>query len=624
MLSQALSNLFRQRNLSDESTRSRERPEGLREELGEWQIFFIAISTVIGVTVFYSDGKALQVAGPGGALLAFAAVGVVAICVMECVSELIQMFPTPNAIVEFIRIFVDEDLAWVIGIGYWFTYAAIFSTQIIAAANFSEYWHFSAVYQTGALYIFAAAAMLAINYAGILTFGWIETIGGLLKIIIVVGGGIAMYVIHARSDTGSKFIKDGFRNNHAFASNTVVAFCYVVPIIAYGFLGVESVTVIAYEARDLKSIRLSSQYIAYVCLALYLFCAIGEFINVEWTNTLLPLKYVNPNMKEAARHEHDTDINSSAIIVIAAFEAGQKKIAGVLNGCIMFSALSAANSSLYVASRVLYGMTRDMNPRSPLAPLKGLGRVWNKTGVPVRALWVSFGAFVWLPFLRWKGGIAVSDLFEIFSVSASVSCLLAWAALCVAFLRYWIWFRIHKEYIRQRYAKFYRMGSVTSTFTFLEAIQPVPAVIGLVGSLVIVFVFTSATWWDTPRDFRKVATAYGAPIVMSILFLISKAISRRPYVKLSTRRADLQRAIETLRAPKEERKQRQRLASQIHGGIERSEEGAFEPSLNNQQEEIVMLSRPANLTTNTSSREGGSGSSIKRPVGGADVPVDRD
>lgn len=74
---------------------------------------------MIGVTVFYSDGKALQVAGPGGALLAFAAVGVVAICVMECVSELIQMFPTPNAIVEFIRIFVDEDLAWVIGIGYW-------------------------------------------------------------------------------------------------------------------------------------------------------------------------------------------------------------------------------------------------------------------------------------------------------------------------------------------------------------------------------------------------------------------------------------------------------------------------------------------------------------------------
>lgn len=77
------------------------------------------MSTVVGVTIFYSDGIALEVAGPAGALLAFIVVGILAICVMDCVSELIQMFPTPNAIVEFVRIFVDEDLSWVIGIGYW-------------------------------------------------------------------------------------------------------------------------------------------------------------------------------------------------------------------------------------------------------------------------------------------------------------------------------------------------------------------------------------------------------------------------------------------------------------------------------------------------------------------------
>ena len=69
--------------------------------------------------IFFSDGEALEVAGPSGALLAFAVVGLIAICVMECVSELIQMFPTPNAIVEFVRVFVDEDLAWVVGVAYW-------------------------------------------------------------------------------------------------------------------------------------------------------------------------------------------------------------------------------------------------------------------------------------------------------------------------------------------------------------------------------------------------------------------------------------------------------------------------------------------------------------------------
>jgi amino acid transporter len=83
------------------------------------KIQMIAISSVIGVTIFYGDGEALEVAGPSGAFLAFGIVGFVAICVMEGISEMIQMFPTPNALMEFVRAFVDPDLAWVVGVAYW-------------------------------------------------------------------------------------------------------------------------------------------------------------------------------------------------------------------------------------------------------------------------------------------------------------------------------------------------------------------------------------------------------------------------------------------------------------------------------------------------------------------------
>lgn len=170
-------------------------------------------------------------------------------------------------------------------------------------------------------------------------------------------------------------------------------------------------TVIAYEAKDLRSIRLSSKYIAWVALGLYLFCAIGEFINVEWTNPALFPKYLSrPTSHAAEPHRRDTEVSSTAIIVVAAFQAGKKRLAGLLNGCMIFSALSAANTSLYISSRVLYGMTRDINPQSRLAVFSGLSRVWHKTGVPVRALWLSFISFVWLPFLRWKGGISVTDV----------------------------------------------------------------------------------------------------------------------------------------------------------------------------------------------------------------------
>lgn len=79
----------------------------------------ITASAVIGITIFYSDGEALEIAGPGGTLLAYVVISIVAICVLEGVSEMIQIFPAPNAIMEYIRAFVDPDLAWVMGVAYW-------------------------------------------------------------------------------------------------------------------------------------------------------------------------------------------------------------------------------------------------------------------------------------------------------------------------------------------------------------------------------------------------------------------------------------------------------------------------------------------------------------------------
>ena len=68
----------------------------------------------------------------------------------------------------------------------------------------------------------------------------------------------------------------------------------------------------------------------------------------------------------------------------------------------------------------------------------------------------------------------------------------------------------HEEYIKSKYKKFHRQGPDTETATLLESIQPVPAIIGLVGSLVITLIFTTSLWWNTPVNFTKVATAYGA------------------------------------------------------------------------------------------------------------------
>ena len=149
---------------------------------------FIASSAVIGAGIFSNDGEALEIAGPGGMLLSLSVIGIIAVAVMEGVSEMVQLFPAPNAIVEYIEAFVDPDLALVMGIAYWlvttlcaplikastadvrfsrYTYASIFATQIITAANISAYWHLAQIWQTLAFYVAAPIVILGVNFAGV-------------------------------------------------------------------------------------------------------------------------------------------------------------------------------------------------------------------------------------------------------------------------------------------------------------------------------------------------------------------------------------------------------------------------------------------------------------------------
>lgn len=46
--------------------------------------------------------------------------GVVVISTMEGLSELTQLFPAPNAVMEYVSAFVDRDWAWVVGVAYWY------------------------------------------------------------------------------------------------------------------------------------------------------------------------------------------------------------------------------------------------------------------------------------------------------------------------------------------------------------------------------------------------------------------------------------------------------------------------------------------------------------------------
>ena len=167
-------------------------------------------------------------------------------------------------------------------------------------------------------------------------------------------------------------------------------------------------SVTAFEARDLHSLRLPSKTIAYFVFVLYFLCAIGEVLNVQWTDPNLPT--IHGSLNKTSAQTAGKPLGSRAILVVAALRAGYKDAPHVFNGFMIFSALSASNTALYVASRSLYGMTRTINPWTWLSKLKILGNVWHKTGVPMWALFASFLGFLWLPFLQLRREYAISDV----------------------------------------------------------------------------------------------------------------------------------------------------------------------------------------------------------------------
>lgn len=175
--------------------------------------------------------------------------------------------------------------------------------------------------------------------------------------------------------------------------------------MAFGYVGIETIAMAAFESRP-TSLKWPSKNLTYIAALIYLLCILGQSLNVDWQNDHLPVLY---GAIGGSDKRHDKDPNnpySHTIAVIAIFEWGRKELAGILNGAIIFSVLSASNTTLYVASRTLYGMAyrirKDelVGENSLVGQLIGMvASVDRTTHVPLWALLISWLMFIWVPFM---------------------------------------------------------------------------------------------------------------------------------------------------------------------------------------------------------------------------------
>jgi amino acid transporter len=77
---------------------------------------------------------------------------------------------------------------------------------------------------------------------------------------------------------------------------------------------------------------------------------------------------------------------------------------------MIFSVLSASNTSLYVASRTLYGLAVNVPETNAIGrQLHKIGHVMDN-GIPPWSIVLSALSFLWLPFVVTKGGYTISNV----------------------------------------------------------------------------------------------------------------------------------------------------------------------------------------------------------------------
>ncbi|WEV75469.1 amino acid permease [Bifidobacterium sp. ESL0800] len=328
------------------------------------QISMIALGGCIGTGLFMTSGGTIAEAGPGGGLVAYAAMGVMIYFLMTSLGELATNMPVSGSFAVYSSKYVDPALGFAMGWDYWLNWAIAGATDISTAALLMQYWFPKSpgwVWSLTMLVIIFCLNAFVVSAFGETEF-WLALIKVVTIIIFIVVGLLMIFGIMFQPAVGFQ----NFTYKGGPFIGGLPAIMGVFLIAGYSFQGTEVVGVTAGESEN--PTQAVPKAINNVFWRIILFYLLSIFVIAA----IIP--YTDPNLLGAS----DSNIAMSPFTIV--FEkAGLAGAASIMNAVVLTSILSAVNTGAYASSRMLYGMAKD-----GYAP-KFLGTT-TKRGVPLAAL----------------------------------------------------------------------------------------------------------------------------------------------------------------------------------------------------------------------------------------------
>lgn len=472
----------------------------LKRKLKSRHLQMIAIGGTIGTGLFISSGSAISSAGPVGALIAYMFIGTIVYSVMTALGEIATYLPIPGAFTSYATRLVDPSLGFAMGWIYWFSWAITFALELTATGLLIQFWNKDvniAIFIGVFWIVITLLNMLPVSVFGELEF-WFSSIKVLTVIGFMIfgiwmssGGGKEGYLGFRYWVHPGPFVAyDGISPD---STAKFVGFWAVLIQAAFSYQGTELVGIAAGETENPRKTVPSAIRKAFFRI-LFFFVLTIFFIGI-----------LMPSDDDSLLNSSGNDANSSPF-VIAAKRAGVSVLPDIINAVLLTVVLSAANSNVYSASRIMIGLAQE-----------GFAPRWfkktSKQGVPYYS--VAFtSAFGLLGFMNVSD--SGSTVFNWFLNISSVAGLISWASILGC----------HLAFMRALKAR-----NISRDLLPYKALwQPWYSWYGLFFNILIILT-QGFTAWIPKFDVTNFFIAYISLILFVVLYLGHKIIFRPAFVK---------------------------------------------------------------------------------------------
>ncbi|MEK3798451.1 amino acid permease [Peribacillus sp. FSL H8-0477] len=462
----------------------------LQRGLKARHLTMISLGGTIGTGLFLASGGAIHTAGPGGALVAYAAIGLMVYFLMTGLAEMAAFMPVTGSFRVYASRFIDPSFGFAIGWNYWYNWAVTIAAELAAVVLIMKFW-----FPDSPSLLWSALAlviMFLFNYMSVKGFGeaeyWFALIKVITVIIFLITGILIIFGIMGGETIGfSNFtIEDAPFNGGFF---TILG---IFMVAGFSFQGTELLGIAAGESENPE--KTIPKAINSVFWRIILFYILAIFV----IGMIIPYT-------DARLLSENVAVSPFTLV----FErAGLAFAASLMNAVILTSVLSAGNSGMYASTRMLWDLARDGK-----AP-KFLGKL-DKRGVPVNALIMTslVGTLAFTTTLFGDGVVYVWLL-----NASGMAGFVTWVGIAIAH------YRFRKAYVAQ--------GRDLNDLPYRSKLFPIGPLFALGVCLVVIFGQNYEAFTGGSIDWLGAISAYiGLPLFF-VLWLGYKFIKKTKVIPL--------------------------------------------------------------------------------------------